>query len=87
MQVMDTPILYGWQSYEERKEELDIGGLLSQTLTATIVTIIDTVLDISTTVTSGYTPSRTNSAGTRTEIVTYTKMGVAMSTILWVSGF
>ena len=82
MQVVDTPIMYGWQSYEEMKEELDIGGLQSRTLTATIITIIDTVLDITSTTTSGFTPSNTNSAGTRTEMITYTKQGVAMTTAL-----
>ena len=80
MRIVDSPYVYGWQSHDE------IDGLAkfedTTVLTATIVTIIDTALDVTSTITRGYTPSQTNAAGTRIETIFYTKMGQALSTIL-----
>ena len=79
--MVDTPIIYGWQSYEEAKERAGFElGHQTRTMTATVITLIDTVQNITSTVTEGYVRSDTNEAGTRTQIVTYTQQGVAKST-------
>lgn len=59
---------------------------VTTSITATVVTIVDTVLmttSVTTMMPADYKPPPTNAAGTRVETITYTQSGKELTTVLY----